>query len=254
MTQNNSTEQNSSLSQSLYNELEGLKIRIAFAEIDEDELNEFERNPSSVSESDYSDAAQKKALKLIEHKLNKRLRKQFVLKTLPRTLHIVTITLLLFFVGLTTAIATVRPVRLRILDFIARIEENYSEISLVNDIDYAIVPAEWKGKYYPFYIPGAFKLSHVEDFFNLVHYTSADNRILHFGEYMDADYSNINIDKENATNVTINDNTGIAMTDDEGSTITWCINDTYLYLYYSGNFDEAKRIAESVRLIHPSKQ
>ena len=64
MNQNNSTEQNSSLSHSLYNELEGLKIRIAFAEIDEDELNEFEQNPTSVSESDYSDAAQKKALKM----------------------------------------------------------------------------------------------------------------------------------------------------------------------------------------------
>ena len=109
MTQNNSTEQNSSLSQSLYNELEGLKIRIAFAEIDEDELNEYERNPSSVSESDYSDAAQKKALKLIERKLNKHLIKRFIRKTLPHTIQVVAITLLLFFIGLATAVATVQP-------------------------------------------------------------------------------------------------------------------------------------------------
>lgn len=253
MTQNNSTEQNSSLSQSLYNELEGLKIRIAFAEIDEDELNEYERNPSSVSESDYSDAAQKKTLKLIEHKLNKRLRKQFVLKTLPRTLHIVTITLLLFFIGLTTAIATVRPVRLRILDFIARIEENYSEISLVNDIDYAIIPSEWKGEYYPVYIPGAFKLSHIDALFNMANYTSTDDRILQFGEYSDADYSNFSIDEENAFEIAINDNAGIAMTDEDGTTITWCVNDTYLYLYFSDDFEEAERIAESVQLINSTE-
>lgn len=252
MTQNNSTEQNSSLSQSLYNELEGLKIRIAFAEIDEDELNEYERNPSSVSESDYSDAAQKKTLKLIEHKLNKRLRKQFVLKTLPRTLHIVTITLLLFFIGLTTAIATVRPVRLRILDFIARIEDNYSEISLVNDIDYAIVPSEWKGEYYPVYIPGAFKLSHIDGIFNIVYYTAMDDRVLQFSEYADSDYSNFSIDENNAFDITINGNTGIAMTDGGSTIITWCIDDTYLYLHFSGDFDEAKRIAESVRLIDRS--
>lgn len=253
MTQNNSTEQNSSLSHSLYNELEGLKIRIAFAEIDEDELNEYERNPSSVSESDYSDAAQKKTLKLIEHKLNKRLRKQFVLKTLPRTLHIVTITLLLFFIGLTTAIATVRPVRLRILDFIARIEENYSEISLVNDIDYAIIPSEWKGEYYPVYIPGAFKLSHIDALFNMANYTSTDDRILQFGEYSDADYSNFSIDEENAFEIAINDNAGIAMTDEDGTTITWCVNDTYLYLYFSDDFEEAERIAESVQLINSTE-
>ena len=51
MTQNNSTEQNSSLSQSLNNELEGLKIRIAFAEIDEDELNPMTLYPNPAKES-----------------------------------------------------------------------------------------------------------------------------------------------------------------------------------------------------------
>lgn len=250
MTQNNSTEQNSSLSHSLYNELEGLKIRIAFAEIDEDEFNEFERNPSSVSESDYSDAAQKKALKLIEHKLNKRLRKRFVMKTLPRTLHFITITLLLFFIGLTTAVATVRPVRLRILNFIAQIEENYSEISLANDIDYAIVPSEWKGKYYPSYIPASFELSLIDDFFNIVHYTSKDDQVLEFSEFENTDYSSINVYEENAIDITINDSSGIAMSNGENTIITWCIEDTYLYLHFSGNLNEAKRIAESVRLLN----
>lgn len=250
MTQNNSTEQNSSLSHSLYNELEGLKIRIAFAEIDEDELNEYERNPSSVSESDYSDAAQKKTLKLIEHKLNKRLRKQFVLKTLPRTLHIVTITLLLFFIGLTTAVATVRPVRLMILDFIARIEDNHSTISLANDIDYAVVPSEWKGKYYPSYIPESFGLSRIDSFYNIVYYTSKDDQVLEYSEFVDADYSNIDIDQEDAFGITVNESLGLAMSNGEGTTITWCIDDTYLYLRFSGDLDEAKRIAESVRLIN----
>lgn len=250
MTQSNSTEQNSSLSQFLYNELEGLKIRIAFAEIDEDELNEYERNPSSVSESDYSDAAQKKTLKLIEHKLNKRLRKQFVLKTLPRTLHIVTITLLLFFIGLTTAVATVRPVRLMILDFIARIEDNHSTISLANDIDYAVVPSEWKGKYYPSYIPESFGLSRIDSFYNIVYYTSKDDQVLEYSEFVDADYSNIDIDQEDAFGITVNESLGLAMSNGEGTTITWCIDDTYLYLRFSGDLDEAKRIAESVRLIN----
>lgn len=249
MTKNNSTEQNSSLSHSLYNELEGLKIRIAFAEIDEDEFNEFEQNPTSVSESDYSDAAQKKALKMIEHKLNKRLRKQFVLKTLPHTLHIITITLLLFFVGLTTAVATVRPVRLMILDFIARIEDNHSTISLANDIDYAVVPSEWKGKYYPSFIPESFELSYVDELYNIVCYTAKEDRVFQFSEYADTDYSNINIDEGNAFIVTINDSSGLAISNGEYTNITWYVDDAYLYLHFSGNLDEAKRIAESVRLI-----
>lgn len=241
--------ENHEMSCALYEELAALKIRIAFAEIDEDELAEFDRDLSSVSEGYYSDAAQKRTLKLIERKLNKRLRRQFVSKTLPHTLQIVTISLLLFFIGLTTAVATVRPVRLRILDFIAKIEENYSEISLFNDIDNAVVPSEWKGKYYPSYIPDSFELSHVDGLLDIVYYTSASGQVLQFSEYEDNIYTNINIDKESSFDITINVSSGLAMSDGEGTKITWCIDNTYLYLYFSGNLDEAKRIAESVRLL-----
>ena len=240
---------NREMSRALYEELAALKIRIAFAEIDEDELAEFDRDLSSVSEGGYSEAAQKRTLKLIERKLNKRLRRRFIAQTLPHTLHVVTAVLLLFFIGLTTAVATVRPVRLRILDFIAKIEENHSTISLVNDIDYAVVPSEWRGRYYPSYIPELFELSHVDGFYNIAYYNTKDHRVLQFSEYANADYSNIDIDEEKAVDITINESYGIAMADGECITITWCIGDTYLYLYLDGNLDEAKRIAESVRLI-----
>ena len=56
-----------------------------------------------------------------------------------------------------------------------------------------------------------------------------------------------------AFEIAINDNTGIAMTDEDGTTITWCVNDTYLYLYFSGDFEEAERIAESVQMINSTE-
>ena len=241
--------ENREMSRALYEELAALKIRIAFAEIDEDELAEFDRDLSSVTGGGYSEAAQKSTLKLIERKLNKRLRRQFIAHTLPHTLHVVTVVLFLFFIGLTTAVATVRPVRLRVLDFIAKIEESYSEISFYNDIDNAVVPPEWKGKYYPVYIPELFELSHVDGLYNIAYYNTKDHRVLQFSEYANADYSNIDIDEEKAVDITINESYGIAMADGESITITWCIDDTYLYLYLDGNLDEAKRIAESVKLI-----
>ena len=176
--------------------------------------------------------------------------RQFIAHTLPHTLHVVTAALLLFFIGLTTAVATVRPVRLRVLDFIAKIEESYSEISLVNDIDNVIVPPEWKGKYYPVYIPAPFKLSHIDDFFNIVYYTAIGDRVLQFSEYEDTIYTNVDIDQENSFDITINESSGLAMSNGEDTTITWCIDNTYLYLHFSGNLDEAKRIAESVHLLN----
>lgn len=249
----NQVHENHEMSHALYEDLAALKIRIAFAEISEAELDEYDRELSSVSESDYSEAAQKRALKMIERKLNKQLSKRFIRKTLPHTIQVIAITLLLFFIGLTTAVATVRPVRLRILDFIAKIEETHSTISLANDIDYIVVPPEWKGKYYPFYIPESFRFSHIDDFFNSVYYIAADNRTLEFGEFNNADYSSVNIDEESVLEITINGSTGIVTTGKSGTKITWCIDSTYLYLFFSGNFDEAKRIAESVRLINSLK-
>ena len=245
----NQVHENHEMSHALYEDLAALKIRIAFAEISEAELDEYDRELSSVSEFDYSDAAQKRALKLIERKLNKRLRRQFVRKTLPHTLQLISVALLVFFIGLTTAVATVRPVRLRMLDFIAKIEERYSEISLVNDIDYVVTPSEWKGKYYPSYIPAEFALSHVDDLFSIAFYNTEDGRAFQFCEFSDTDYSSINIDEGNAFDVNINGSSGIAISNGEYTNITWSIDDTYLYLHFSGKLDEAKRIAESVRLL-----
>lgn len=245
--------ENHEMSHSLYEDLAALKIRIAFAEISEAELDEYDRELSFVSESDYSEAAQIRALKLIERKLNKRLRRQFVSKTLPHTLQIVTIFLLLIFIGLTTAIATVRPVRLRIMDFIAQIEENYSAISLVNDIDYATVPSKWNGKYYPSYIPVEFGFLRAEDYMDMVYYATADDRVLEFCEFEDDVYTNVDIDSDNVFDININGCSGLAVTDNESTNITWCIDGTYLNLYFSGSLDEATRIAESVHLIYSSK-
>ena len=242
------------LSRTLYEDLAALKIRIAFAEISEDELDEYDRELSSVSEFDYSEAAQKRALKLIERKLNKRLRRQFVRKTLPHTLQFVSIALLVIFIGLTTAVATMRPVRLRLMDFIAQLEENYSAVSLVfNENEEIVIPDEWKGKYYPFYIPEDYTFSHIDDLYNSVHYTAMDDRVLEFCEYTAEDYSSIDIDENNGFDIVINDNFGIAMTDGRCTTITWCIDDIYFSLYFSGDLETAKRIAESVRLINSSK-
>lgn len=238
------------LSRALYEDLAALKIRIAFAEISEDELYEYGRELSFVSESDYSEAAQKRALKLIERKLNKRLSKRFIRKTLPHTIQVVAITLLLFFIGLTTAVATVRPIRLRLMDFIAQIEENYSAVGITyNDNDNSIVPKEWKGKYYPYYIPEEYEFSYVDELFNIAYYAAADECILQFSEYEDTIYTNIDIDGENAFDITINGNSGIAMTDGENTTIAWCVDDTYLYLYFSGDLEAAKLIASNVKRV-----
>ena len=133
---------------------------------------------------------------------------------------------------------------------IAQIEENYSAVGMTyNDNDNSIIPAEWNGDYYPFYIPEEFMLTHIDELFNIIHFTAMDDRVLQFGEYENAIYTNIDIDEENAFDITINGNSGIAMTDRESTTIAWCVEDTYLYLYFSGDLEAAKLIASNVKRV-----
>ena len=241
--------ENHEMSQALYEDLAALKIRIAFAEISEAELDEYDRELSSVSESDYSEAAQKRALKLIERKLNKRLSKRFIIRTLPHTLQVVAITMLLLFIGLTTAIATVRPVRLKILEFLAEIEDNYATISLLNDIEHATVPSEWKGEYFPHYVPEEFTFSRVDEFFNIVHYIAPNDRILEFSESTDNEYKYASITTNERIAIEINGNTGIACEVNDHTTIVWSTENTYFEICFSGELEEAQRIAESVQRI-----
>lgn len=243
----NQVHENHEMSHALYEDLAALKIRIAFAEISEAELDDYDRELSSISESDYSEAAQKRALILIERKLNKQLSKRFIRKTLPHTLQIVALSLLLFFIGLTTAVATVRPVRLRIMDFIAQIEENYSTVGIgYNDNDKPFVPEEWKGKFYPYYIPDGFSLTFVDSLYAAAYYSASDDRVLQFCEYEESIYTNIDMSIDNAYEISINEHSGIAMEDEDGTSIAWNIDDTYLTLYFSGDMETAKLIACNV--------
>lgn len=243
--------ENHEMSQALYEDLAALKIRIAFAEISEAEFDDYDRELSSISESDYSEAAQKRALKLIERKLNKQLSKRFIRKTLPHTLQIVALSLLLFFIGLTTAVATVRPVRLRLMDFIAQIEEDYSAVSLVySENEEANVPENWRGMYYPSYIPEEYTLVRVDDLFNIVYYTADGGQVLEFSESADDVFKSAGISIKNCIDIDINGNAGIATVKDNQVTIVWSVEDTYFTLCIYGDLDEAERIAESVHRLN----
>ena len=247
----NQVHENHEMSRALYEDLAALKIRIAFAEISEAELDEYDRELSSVSESDYSEAAQKRALKLIERKLNKRLSKRFIRKTLPHSLQIVTVTLLLFFIGLTTAVATVRPVRLRLMDFIAQIEENYSVVGLeYSDNGKMVVPEEWKGRYFPSYIPEEYMFFRVDDLFNTVYYATEDGQVLEFSESTDDVYRSTSISSRSCIDIEINGTAGIASVIDNKVTIVWSVEDVFFTLYFYGELDEAARIAESVQPLY----
>ena len=130
-----------SLTEDLYRELEALKIRIAFAEIHEAEWN------SASPNQQLSDEGKRRVLKAIDKRLRRRKYVHFAKTTLPKAGRIAAAVLSVFFIGLTAAVASVRSVRVSVLNFIMGIEEAYTELGVGGEMP--DVPSEWQGEYYP---------------------------------------------------------------------------------------------------------
>ena len=104
--------------------MEALKIRIAFAEIHEAEWN------SASPNQQLSDEGKRRVLKAIDKRLQRRKYVHFANTTLPKAGRIAAAVLSVFFIGLTAAVASVRPVRVSVLNFIMGIEEAYTELGV----------------------------------------------------------------------------------------------------------------------------
>ena len=52
------------------------------------------------------------------------------------------------------AIANIEAIRVRVMELLINIQDEYTEISMVENEEMAFdVPAAWRGEYYPSYIP-----------------------------------------------------------------------------------------------------
>lgn len=249
MTQINSSEQTSSLSQSLYKELEGLKIRIAFSEIEEDEVKSLAA-PTNVGEQEYNELAQHRTIRRMHQELDKRSRRFFVRKTLPRTLQVFAGVVLFFFLSLTVATATSHTIRVKVLTFIINMEDEYTELSLedIND-EFFEVPREWRGMFYLSYIPDGFILDEIDSTFNTAYYCALDGRQLEFKESSEEYYINIDTEASTANYVLIHGAKGLMATNGKTVHITWPQDNHFFVIRYDGSIDEAQHIAEGVRLI-----
>lgn len=79
----------------------------------------------------------------------------------PRTLRAAAAVLLVFYLGLTTALATVPSLRHSLMTFMIHSEEEYTELALIPSGETLDIPQGWQGAYYPAYIPEGFAITHV---------------------------------------------------------------------------------------------
>ena len=234
--------------QELRDDLLALKLRLAFQEKLEEEIEAIsgEQHPEPELQA-MMDRADSRILKLIHTNVRKRKIARIVKTTLPQLGKAVAACLLAFFIGLSTAIAAVPAVRTRVLRFIMTIDEKYTSLGFADTGMAVNVPTEWKGRYYLSYIPDGFVFEDADGFD--VTYADSRGNILLFSEY--GTESSVNIDTEDADVrfIDIQGHSALLSAKNGWATLAWAAGDRYFVLDFQGDAEEAVRIAEGVVLI-----
>lgn len=146
------------------------------------------------------------------------------------------------------AIANVETVRVHVMELLISIQEEYTEVSMVENEAAAFdVPSAWQGEYYPSYIPEGFALTRINNTGSTVYFTDeGGDRRIRFGEYTSDVYANIDSEDAELTYVTIGAAEALVVEKENTITVVWSLNNKYFVLRVDGSKEEALRIAQSV--------
>lgn len=194
-------------------------------------------------------------LKKIQAYARKQRNRQFLGHTLPRMAQVAAVIIALVSLAGGVAIATSQAVRVQVMKLLLYVEEEYTELSLVEDEAASFdVPAEWQGGSFPAYIPEGMKLEQVLSIpdYHLAEYRSESTGEICMSFSEAGEGASMNIDTEDATVTTIliHDNTGYLAEKEDRIIIFWS-DGQYYYILTMQNIssDDALRVAESVRKI-----
>lgn len=246
--------------EALIDQYEEALFRLAFLQRAQDEVQELQQKLDSgalgISDEEIEEAFQKnkgRTLRAIDGALRQRRRKRFVRHTLPRAGQIAASLLLAFFITATAALAVSPEVRARALKFIINVQQEYAELSLVQDDAAAFyVPAGWTGEYFLSYIPAGFEMGGMQgDDSELadVYYTNAQGKVLVFSDMSENTSSNIDTEDAQIESVMIQGRSGIISEKEGNVKIAWAVDDRYFIVDYDGDRETALLIAEGVRKI-----
>ncbi len=237
----------------LYQQLTDTKLRIALLSQQEKETEALlsEDSPTLQDEEQrFFAATQDRTVGKIHAQLRKQSTQRFARNDLPRIGQVAAAALLVFYLGLSTAVATVQSVRVSLMKLLYNVEEQYTEIRFQPDEDAAFdVPTAWQADYFMSYLPEGYILELCFDkssFGQEIIYEDLEGRILCFAEMsLEAE---VNIDTEgfDVSPVQINGVTGLLAKNSDTTTIVWSTSDCYFILNVNESAETAKQVAESV--------
>lgn len=179
--------------------------------------------------------------------------RRFFQETLPKIAQTAAIVIAVLTLTGGVAIATSHTVRVHVMQLLINIEEQYTEIKLVENTAASFdVPAEWRGSRYPSRIPDHLTLSNISTTENvrLVEYADVltGNIVLRFQEFDESAEANVDTEKAKLTKISVNGQIGYITEKGEAVNVFWSDGHNCFLLTTKGmEPEETLDIAQSVR-------
>lgn len=189
-------------------------------------------------------------LKAEEKQEKRRSRTARIRKWVPRMVETAACLVLIVGIAAPIAIANVESIRSRVLEALIQVQEKYTEIGMIeSEEDAFYVPEEWKGQYYPTYIPNGYELKEIGQFVMYLEYENEDGELLTFDECTES--SAVSVDSEGAiiSYDKICGSEAMFIEKDDVITLIWWTEDRYFVIDSRESRSEMIRIAENVKKI-----
>ena len=169
-------------SKEIMQKIADLKIRLALQQEFEQEVDELvaEVNPADAGQTRQIREMEEKVLKDIAVHTGRQRRRHEQKRRFPRCVSVIAAVALLVMVSVGSAMATVHMVQIGLLKLDVQTYPERTSYRLVPSDEAVDVPAEWKGDFYPAYIPEGFEFDRCR--LNNVIYLDKDGRCLDFSE------------------------------------------------------------------------
>ena len=236
-------------SKEIMQKIADLKIRLALQQEFEQEVDELvaEVNPTDAGQTRQIREMEEKVLRDIAAHTGRRKQRHEQKRRFPRYARVIAAIALLITVSVGSAMATVHMAQIGLLKLDIQTYPERTSYGLVPSDEAVDVPAEWKGDFYPAYIPEEFEFDRC--CLNNVIYLDKDGRCLDFSEETYGSITNLDTENANLSSVFINGAEATLIEKEGWTAVVWSANNRLFIVDMDGGKDEALRVAASVILV-----
>ena len=236
-------------SKEIVQKIADLKIRLALQQEFEQEVDKLvaEVNPTDAGQTRKIREMEEQVLRDIAAHTGRRRQQHEQKRRFPRCARVIATVALLAMVSVGSAMATVHMVQIGLLKLDVQTYPERTSYELVPSNEAVDVPAEWKGDFYPAYIPEGFEFDRCR--LNNVIYLDKDGRCLDFSEETYGSITNLDTENANLSSVFINGAEATLIEKDSWTAVVWSANNRLFIVDIDSGKDDALRVAASVILI-----